>query len=380
MKASVYNALAIGIVVTTICLLTLPALATADAGTLDGTWDELTTSGGPPADRGWHSAIYDPVAHRMIIFAGWSGSAYNSRNDTWALDLSTNTWSQISTTGGPPATRAAHVGVYDSSRHRMVIYGGHNWWTSWRNDTWALDLSSNTWTQLSTTGGPPPARHSHGGFYDSARDRLIVFGGNGSGGSLNDTWSLDFSTDVWTQISTTGGTASPRQVFASAYDETNDRVIISSGWGGSDETWALDLDPPTPVWSQMASTPYAFAKVGTGFDNATGLMIIVGGEYGIPADSMAVLFDVRSNTWFDVNVPGAAPPIRTTEITSAIFDPVGQRTIMFGGGTSLSTTFNDTWELLLTGQGDCCTGDLDQDGDVDLADFAIFQSGFTGPQ
>lgn len=95
---------------------------------------------------------------------------------------------------------------------------------------------------------------------------------------------------------------------------------------------------------------------------------------------MAVVFDVSSNTWFDVNVAGGAPPTRNPGGPSPIFDPVGQRTIMFGGSTSLSTTFNDTWGLLLTGQGDCCSGDLDQDGDVDLADFAILQSGFTGPQ
>lgn len=167
MKARNYSALAIGIVVTTSCLLPSPALSTADAGTLDGTWNELTTSGGPPADRAHHSGIYDPVTHKMLIFGGWSGAIYNSLNDTWALDLSTKVWSQISTSGGPPDRRAGHIAVYDSLRHRMVVFSGSNWWTTWHNDTWALDLSSNTWTQLSTTGGPPSKRIGHCGFYDS---------------------------------------------------------------------------------------------------------------------------------------------------------------------------------------------------------------------
>ena len=55
---------------------------------------------------------------------------------------------------------------------------------------------------------------------------------------------------------------------------------------------------------------------------------------------------------------GATPPIRGNQLPSAIFDPVGQGTVMFGGGDwSRSDTFNDTSESLLTGQG-CCPGDL----------------------
>jgi hypothetical protein len=95
---------------------------------------------------------------------------------------------------------------------------------------------------------------------------------------------------------------------------------------------------------------------------------------------MATVFDVWSNTWADAHVPSGTPPIRGNEVPSAIFDPVRQATIMFGGGTSLSATFSDTWEFRLeAGHGDCCTGDLDQDGDVDMADFAVFQRNFAGP-
>ena len=363
-----------------VAVLVLPLAASSLNAQLsmEGTWNQLTTSGGPPRDRGWQSAIYDPVARRMVIFGGWSGSLYNSLNDTWTLDLSTNTWSQVSTTGGPPATRAGHVGVYDSSRHRMVVYGGHNWWTSWRNDTWALDLSSNTWTQLSTTGGPPPVRYGHRGFYDRARDRFTIFGGYAGGSSnRNDTWSLDLSTLVWSEITTTGGPPSPRHSFAAAYDPGNDRFVIAGGTWGLADAWVLYLDSHT--WTQVSSAPQTFYAVGSAFDDETGWMIVVGGQHGMPPESNALVYDVWNNRWLLVEVASPTPPERGNEVPSAIFDPVGQRTIMFGGGTSLSATFNDTWGLVLNRSPDCCTGDLDQDGDVDMGDFAIFQRNFAGP-
>ncbi len=223
-------------------------------------------------------------------------------------------------------------------------------------------------------------RYGHSGLYDSARDRFVIFGGYAGGGSnRNDTWSLDLRTLVWSQVATTGGPPSARQCFASSWDQSNNRFIVSGGWGSSGDTWFLDLN--TFGWSRAAPAPNVFYKVGIAFDNVTGRMIVVDGEHGIPADSMALVFDVRSNTWFDVNVTGVAPPPRGPQVPSAIFDPVGQRAIMFGGGgTSLSVTFNDTSELLLSGHGPCLGGaDLDGDGDVDLVDFAGFQRIFGGP-
>ncbi|MBC8205054.1 MAG: hypothetical protein H8E87_06055, partial [FCB group bacterium] len=125
---------------------------------LNGIWNELQITGSLPYSRGWHTAIYDSQNERMIIFGGWSGVVYNSLNDVWSYNIAANTWTQISTTGGPTPNRAGHVAIYDNIRHRMVVFAGGNWWTTWYNDTWALDLTTNTWTQLSTTGGPPTNR------------------------------------------------------------------------------------------------------------------------------------------------------------------------------------------------------------------------------
>ena len=61
--------------------LALPGVALRTTGTPadDGSWIAIP----PPSGRYTHSAIYDPVRDRMVVFGG--GAFYNYRNDVWAL-------------------------------------------------------------------------------------------------------------------------------------------------------------------------------------------------------------------------------------------------------------------------------------------------------
>ena len=86
---------------------------------LSGTvkWSLLAPEG---PEREYHSAIYDPVRDRMIIFSGSQGGS-----ETWELRLSgTPAWSRIITAGGPPEERRGHSAIYDPRRNRMIVFGG----------------------------------------------------------------------------------------------------------------------------------------------------------------------------------------------------------------------------------------------------------------
>src|SRR5262249_26915309 len=120
-------------------------------------WLQLAPSGTPPPARNEHSAVYDPAGNRMILFGGVAGSPFN---DTWVLsnanrtDAGIATWSQLSPSGSPPPARAAHSAVWDAATSQMIIFGGSN--TPDFNDVWSLTATgSPTWTQLSPTGTPP---------------------------------------------------------------------------------------------------------------------------------------------------------------------------------------------------------------------------------
>jgi hypothetical protein len=78
----------------------------------------------PPAARYGHTAFFDAKSNTMHIFGGYDG---NLLNDDWVLteanELS-GAWTQVSPTGIAPLPRFYHTAVYDSSNHRMIIFGG----------------------------------------------------------------------------------------------------------------------------------------------------------------------------------------------------------------------------------------------------------------
>jgi hypothetical protein len=160
---------------------------------LSGTpaWTRLTTTGTPPAGRQGHTAIYDPLRDRMVIFGGYDGS-WPRRNDVWALSLSgTPAWTRLTPAGLAPEGRVDHTAIYDPVRDRMVIFGG---WDIY-NDTWALSLSgSPAWTELFPAEKRPWWRSGHTAIHDAARDRMVVFGGGDFYVDYNDAWTLEWRT------------------------------------------------------------------------------------------------------------------------------------------------------------------------------------------
>jgi hypothetical protein len=161
-------------------------------------WTSLASAGSAPSARAGHTAIYDPVRDRMVVFGGWNGGYFN---DVWALSLAGSPeWTSVIPAGSPPPARNAHTAIYDPARDRMVMFAG---WVdgifyALPNDVWALSLAGTpAWTLLAPTGSPPPARYVQTAIHDPVRDRMVVFGGaDGEGGDRGDVWLLEWNAPV----------------------------------------------------------------------------------------------------------------------------------------------------------------------------------------
>ncbi len=68
----------------------------------------------------------------------------------------------------------------------------------------AYDPGADTWSTVTASGTPPSARHGHTAVMETANGRMYVFGGRGAEGALNDCYKFDISTDTWSQVTTTG--------------------------------------------------------------------------------------------------------------------------------------------------------------------------------
>jgi uncharacterized repeat protein (TIGR01451 family) len=173
--------------------------ATTDTYALDLTpcnerWVTPTVTGTLPRARTGHSAVYDAPNERMIVFAGYLSEYPYVLTDVWALDLHLGgeRWEEILPPESHPAIRAAHTAIYDAVNERMVIFGGLD--SDWRplNDVWALDLppGHEEWHELFPSGTSPANRAYHSAIYDAGNERMVIFGGADGDSYFDDVWAL----------------------------------------------------------------------------------------------------------------------------------------------------------------------------------------------
>jgi hypothetical protein len=221
-------------------------------------WTRLTPDGPSPGGRYGHSAIYDPLGARVVVFGGETGFV-SYLDDVWSLSLTDPpVWTPLTPDFTAPRARTGHSAIYDPVRGRILVFGGS--WPGMLADGWALSLDTASWTEIATAGTPPGGRYFHSAIYDPVRDRMVIFGGYG-GIFLNDVWALSLSgTPQWTRLTPTGAAPTARFLHSAIYDPVRDRMLVFGGardWAPSqvffDDTWALSLSG-TPAWTRLTPT------------------------------------------------------------------------------------------------------------------------------
>ena len=246
-------------------------------------WSNPAASGTPLGERFGHTAVYDSQRDRLVFFGGSNGTM--NQNDVWALTGlgGTPAWGLLSPSGTPPAARQYHSAVYDAVNDRMVVFGGSTGMGT-LNDVWALSFAGTpAWTQLAPTGVGPLELWQQSAALDQAGNRLIVFGGQ-SLGLRNDVHALTLTgSPVWSELLPTGTLPEARQ--AASMVSIGSRMVVfggdatGTGNGARNDSWLLSLYP-APAWRPLDVGPRApSARMGScaAFDPVTYQMAIFGG-------------------------------------------------------------------------------------------------------
>jgi len=242
-----------------------------------------------------------------------------------------------------PLPRYGHAMAYDSARGRVVLFGGteDNFSSSYFGDTWEWDGTS--WTLVSSTG-PAPRRYVAMA-YDSARACVVLFGGvsNVNPYYLGDTWEWDGTS--WTLRSTTG--PAPRDEHAMAYDSARGRVVLFGGFYRDSayhylgETWEWD----GASWTLRSNAgPKGRTGHAMAFDSARGRTVLFGGFSAPPGFGEPAVYgdtwEWDGASWKRRTNSGPAPRYGN----AATYDSVRRRVVLFGGGSYRTAIPSDTWE------------------------------------
>ena len=208
-------------------------------------WTQLLGSGAGPSNRGNHSAVYDQLNNRMVVFGG-NQACGSQFGDVWVLAdangaSGTPTWTLL----GATFLRSSHTGVYHAGLNQMTIFGGNN------DETWVLTNANGlgspvSWTQLNPTSSPPVGKLFHSAVLNEATNRMIVFSGQGASVN-NDTNVLEGPPSV---------DAGPDQALTADIFAQADVTLTGTGAGS---------DPVTLEWFDVGGG----GSLGTGLSPLT---------------------------------------------------------------------------------------------------------------
>ena len=284
------------------------------------TWERVhSSSGTSPTDNGLNGFIYDSVRGRMI--------AVDSPN-LWALDQENSSWERLNTgQGSDPERRHFSAVIYDPVGDRVVVHGGARPDGGGSlNDTWSFDLSTNEWLSHATPG--IELEYGLMAIYDSARSRMVVVGTKSQDSALR-VWALDLSDITWTQLHTGSGIAPPERTNSLvAYDQVTDELILFAGHPYDPRTWAFDLD--TLTWRILhdgeGKVPEDYYYNG-GIDAGRRWLI---GHHGYVKEFEVWAFDLATKTWFLLH-NGKVEEIGWRGFSGGAYDPISDSLLLYGG-------------------------------------------------
>lgn len=240
-------------------------------------WTKLEPQGSPPTSYG-HTLARDPESGKLVMFAGYGSGI----GQTWAYDPRANSWTDMKPAGPTTPGRYGYAMAYDPGSGKMLMLGGMDRQRNALRGLWAYDPSANLWAEVEQpygefggeflasmlydpgsksimlfsgergpetslrvyqydsaaghwTHSPPPvpspsSRNGHSVVDDTGLGTVVMFGGLGLYGALNDTWCYDTGAREWLDLQPKTA-PSARVSPVMVYDPTTSEIVLFGGGG-----------------------------------------------------------------------------------------------------------------------------------------------------
>jgi hypothetical protein len=312
-------------------------------------WNQLETGVSPPARFG-HSMAYDSNEKKTVVFGGRRLDAVRAANlsDTWELKSQSDggiVWRELQFLSRAPVGRSRHSMAFDSARNRMVLFGGIEIFpdggSNLLQDTW--ELTDGGWVQMFPDGGLvdggtliPPARYLHSMAFDKVQNRTVMFGGHGFRREF-----FSWNGASWTLYQTLLD-PEPRIGNTIAFDSSRNTLVL---FGGRNEVGNYLSDAYQlngNEWQAIAvQAPTALYASSMAYDSVRNQLVLFGGFNGqATQETWTLKNDAGVSTWNQKTFNG--PSERNGH--SMAYDPVRKRVVLFGGRDDSNVFLGDTWE------------------------------------
>ncbi|XP_057533732.1 adagio protein 1-like [Amaranthus tricolor] len=215
-------------------------------------WRKVTVGGAVEPSRCNFSAC--AVGNRVVLFGG-EGVNMQPMNDTFVLDLNASNpeWRHVKVSCPPPGRWGHTLSCVNGSN--LVVFGGCGT-EGLLNDVFVLDLDAKqpTWREISGLAPPLPRSWHSSCTLDGTK--LIVSGGCAdSGVLLSDTFQLDLSLDkpVWREI--TAAWSPPCRLGHTLSVYGGRKILMFGGLAKSgplrfrsSDVYTMDLSEEEPCW------------------------------------------------------------------------------------------------------------------------------------
>ena len=238
-----------------------------DTWTWDGVnWTQMQPATAP-SPRSRTAFAYDPQSQKCLLFSGYDNWA--ALVDTWEWD-GTN-WTQRTTVTTPPWRNDAQL-TYNGSRltltgGRSLVAGNHLDVWEWTGANWVMTSATALGCFCGTGSG---GRGAHAAFFDSSRGRLVLFGGFrnnalATNGIYNSTMEYDGTN--WT-YATMPSPPAGRFWPTAFYDSWRGMGVMHGGFGSISPDYS---QPFLQTWTYSGPSPATVVPYTTGCAGAAGV-------------------------------------------------------------------------------------------------------------